>query len=244
MKMNGRVVGSSNPKILWEQIAPELLEEWMSGWQATDAAGHIAAAALALGGQQLEPAEAALAAARAAGEQHPLLPMVTRQVERLRLGAAEVAAQDAWEPLFVAKVGSMSEASALAYRQQLDSYEAHQESKFFATIASEWDRRHSQAFARTSEGVLSDLLINWTFDELMASPRSVKDHSGNGHTWNFETGVAVDPVLGAGGGTAWAFKPGTGQSAWLSPGGHLPKFGSFDSRRTGIYVVFLGENLS
>ncbi|MHC4251673.1 MAG: SUMF1/EgtB/PvdO family nonheme iron enzyme [Planctomycetota bacterium] len=96
------VTRTTTRTVKWSELAPEQTEEFAAGWDAPGADADAAKALLALQREDFD--QAAKLAAAAGG--HPVAAYVARGIAVAKLGAAEVAAAEAWEraeKLFAAK---------------------------------------------------------------------------------------------------------------------------------------------
>ena len=121
--IGGRVAGSSRHRVPWDWLKPAEVERLATegGWSLQGPDGQILQTYMALWQKDAPRAQAALTAA---GE-HPLALLLRERVERLQLGEAELAAQEAWAAIEKRYAGlKLTPADGEALLKALTEFEA------------------------------------------------------------------------------------------------------------------------
>ena len=180
MYANRRVVGESRSMIPWTDLTGKQREEFASGWKPTGPDGEIALAFMALAGKDADAAEAAIA--RAPG--HPLADRLRKRAAVLRVGGAEVAAQEAWSKIGTpAGARRLTAADAKLLAGALDRFQAaHGGTKFAGSKAAEVSALRGRIELMALD---AHLVGHWPFDE--GRGKSVRDVSGRGNHGTMKT---------------------------------------------------------
>jgi len=155
VRMGGRRTKMSL-RVKFKDIDPEELAKLKGRYSPESPDGHVAAAILALGKEDVQAAEACLGRA---GE-HPLVARYRRKIDEARLGAREVAAREAWSRSVARLVKDKLKArEAKRLLAALKKFEAdHGGTRFAAGKAGEIARLEALASQGEQKRVL---LVDW-----------------------------------------------------------------------------------